>query len=156
MGQKGGNADKVTGYAAKRDILLKVLPKYGFVVAKAAREAKYSESYINSGLNKTLAGDPWFCAERDRLKAEFIGLEDNEIESADMKLKNLINTGSLTPALLLKALELFYRRKGALHDKLAVEDPARERELSTAARAHARRLSVVLMKEQSDKKEGAA
>ncbi len=129
--------------------MLRLLPKYGFVLAKAAREAGYADSYIRTGLHKTLAKDVWFTSERERLKAEFIGLEDDEIASADNKLKNLINCADLGPAHMLKALELFYRRHGALADKQIIETAERERELSTAARAHARRLSVVLMKEQS-------
>ena len=154
MGQTRSNPDGATGYRDKRDMLLKLLPKYAFVTAKAAREAGYKDSYIRSGLHKVLANDAWYCEQKERLKAEFIGLEQDEIESADNKLKNLINSGDLGPAHLLKALELFYRRHGALADKQIFESAERERELSQAERAEARRLSVVLMREQG--KEGAA
>jgi hypothetical protein len=151
MRQKPSKPDSITGYAAKRDMLLKLLPVYGFVTAKAARAAGYKDSYIRSGLHTTLAKDAWFCSERDRLKAEYIGLEADEVAAADEKLKNLINRGELTPALLLKALELFYRRKGALQDKTVIESAERERELSDAARVEARKLAVHLMSQSTTK-----
>lgn len=149
MGQKSGKSDGVTGYEAKRDILLRYLPMYGFVVAKAARKAKYAESYINSGLHKTLAGDKWFCKERDRLLAECLGLSEDKVEALDRKIENYIDRKELTPAELCKLGELYYRRKGALQDKTIIETTERERELTASARKEARRLSIVLMKEQS-------
>ncbi len=149
MGQKAVKPDKAYSNREKMERLILLLPKYGFKIAPAAREAGYSESYANTKIACNLRKDVEFNRRMDRARAENLGLAEDKIEAADAKLQNLIDVGALGPGHMLKALELFYRRHGALADKQIIETAERERELSTKARHEARRLSIVLMKEQS-------
>lgn len=155
MGQKGGKADESVGKKERRERLLMLLPTYAFKIAAAGRAAGYSTSYANTKLALIIKKDVDFRRRIEAARAENLGLAEDKIEAADTKLQNLIDCAGLGPAHMLKALELFYRRHGALADKQIIETAERERELSASARAHARRLSVVLMKERSDKKETA-
>lgn len=156
MGQKAVNTDGSAGNHERRERFLLLWPKYGFKVAPAAREAGYSKSYANTKLAIHLREDVEFTKRMDAVRAENLGIAENKVEALDNRLDNLIDGGELNSTQMLKAIELRYRRLGALMDKLAIEDPARERELSVSARAAARELSIVLMKRQSESKDGAA
>ena len=149
MGQKATKAKGSVGYHERRERLLLLLPKYGFKIAAAGREAGYSDSYATHKLACVIKQDVEFCRRIEQSRAENLGLAEDKIAAADTKLQNLIDQGGLSHAHMLKALELFYRRHGALADKQIIETAERERELSQAAKAEARRLSIVLMREKT-------
>ncbi len=146
MGQRQAKRSKAYSNRELHERLILLLPKHGFKIAPAAREAGYSDSYANHKIACNLREDVEFNRRMDKLRAENLGIQDDKVAAADTKLQNLIDDGSLGPGHLLKALELFYRRHGALADKQIIETAERERELTAAARAKARELSILLMK----------
>lgn len=146
MGQRAVKSDKAYSNRERQERLILLLPKHGFKIAPAAREAGYSESYANTKLACNLRKDVEFNQRMNALRAENLGINDDKVAAADNKLQNLIDNVEMTPATMIKALELFFRRHGALADKQIIETAERERDLSRAMRGKAKQLALHLMK----------
>ena len=155
MGGKAKTSDKSVGYTERRERLLRFLPVYAFNVAAAGRAAGYSVSYATHKLAPQLKRDVEFKKRMEELREQDCRSNDDMTATVDIKLRNILDDLKIPVNTKIKAIELFYRRHGLLTDRQVTETGERERELTAAARAEARRLSVVLMREANEKKETA-
>lgn len=137
------------GQRERRERFIELWPKYGFKVAPAAVAAGYSESYARTSLAKQLRKDVSFSERMDRVRAQNMSLAEDKIKALDTRLDNLIDTGDLNNTQMLKAIELRYRRLGALQDKTVVESVERQKELTDSQREHARKVATYLMEQHS-------
>lgn len=156
MGQKAVKSDKSVGFHERRERLLLNLPLYGFKIAAAGRASGYSDSYANHKLAPVIKKDVEFRRRIEALREQDCASQDDMTKCVDVKLRNILDDMTIPVSTKLKAIELYFRRNGLLTDRSVGETADRERELTEATRVAARRLSIVLMREQSDKKDGAA
>ena len=129
---------KSLGYQQRRAKLLEILPINGFNIADAARKVGYSASYADKTLPGILKRDAGFNRELDRLRAINITNSDDKIAALDRRLADLLDSDTMQHSNILKGLELYYRRFGALADKRITEDTTRASELTDAQVKEAR------------------
>ena len=129
---------KSLGNKQRRALMLQILPINGFNVADAGRKAGYSPSYASDQLPGILKKDVVFCRELDRLRAINITNSDDKIAALDRRLADLLDSDKMQHSNILKGLELYYRRFGALADKRLTEDTTRASELTDAQVKEAR------------------
>lgn len=130
----------------KRDMILKLLPLHGFKIAPAAIECGYTPTYARATLVRSLKDDVDFCRKLEKLKEQHIGTAEDKLKAADAKLQAICDDLTLTVQVKLKALELYYRRNGALTDKHITETSERKQELTQSQRSEAKRLAILRFK----------
>ena len=134
------------GYRARREILLRLLPMHSFKLTPAAIEAGYTKSYAERDLPNVLKKDKWFSEKLERVKEQCVGIAEDKMKAADAQLYAIMDDTNLSVREKLKALELYYRRNGALTDKQITETSDRKQELTKSQRSEAKKLAILRFK----------
>lgn len=149
MAKPAKETKKSIGHKQRRRMLLEVLPRFGFKVGPAAVSIGFSDYYARNRLPALLKADVSFCEQLDRLKAINIQNSEDKVAACDRRLADLLDSGGMTHTNLLKGLELYYRRFGALADHQVIDDATRTAELTEAQRDEARRYAKWSLNERN-------
>ena len=138
----------------RRELLIKLLPKYNWSIQNAAQDKSigYSKYYAETRLPYILEKDVNFCRAVEREKARILVKSDIEVTEIVQELRKTVDELPVNSSVRIKALELLGRYKAMFADKQIIEDGDRRRQLDEQEQQEAQRLAILALNQ--DKKTG--